>query len=86
RSSKKRKENGETGKQEDATSNNKRARNGKGFLMTDSGKKEYKGPHPKALGQVQSNPNQVLEIGGNNFKHRNNGNQARGRALCYRII
>ncbi|GJZ97923.1 putative reverse transcriptase domain-containing protein [Tanacetum coccineum] len=68
RSSEKRKESGETGKQEDAMSNNKRARNGKGFLTTDSG-------------QVQSNPNQVLEIGGNNFNHENNGNQAWGRAF-----
>ncbi|GKD72920.1 hypothetical protein Tco_1331202, partial [Tanacetum coccineum] len=47
RSSDKRKESGETGKQEDARSNNKRARTGKGFMATDSGKKEYKGPYPK---------------------------------------
>nr|GEU93153.1 hypothetical protein [Tanacetum cinerariifolium] len=46
RSSEKRKENGETSKQEDARSNNKRARIGKGFVAADSGKKEYKGPHP----------------------------------------
>nr|GFD31527.1 reverse transcriptase domain-containing protein [Tanacetum cinerariifolium] len=42
RSSEKRKENGETSKQEDARSNNKRARIGKGFVAADSGKKEYK--------------------------------------------
>ncbi|GKA60948.1 reverse transcriptase domain-containing protein [Tanacetum coccineum] len=47
RSSEKRKECGKTGKQEDARGNNKRARTGKGFVATDSGKKEYKGPHPK---------------------------------------
>nr|GEW25139.1 reverse transcriptase domain-containing protein [Tanacetum cinerariifolium] len=45
--SKKRKGSGEIGKQEDAKSNNKRARTGKGFLGTDSGKKEYKGLHLK---------------------------------------
>ncbi|GJS91078.1 reverse transcriptase domain-containing protein [Tanacetum coccineum] len=152
RSSEKRKEIGKTGKQEDARSNNKRARTGKGFVATDSGKKEYKGLHPKCtkcsyhhqettrcrtcfncnqsghiakdcrtiakwvtpvnainsankprvcyecgssdhfrntcpdlnktLGQVQSNPNQALAIGGNNFNYRNNGNQARGRAFA----
>nr|GFB62700.1 hypothetical protein [Tanacetum cinerariifolium] len=42
RSSEKRKESGETGKQEDARSNYKRARTGKGFISTESGKKEYK--------------------------------------------
>ncbi|GKC71443.1 reverse transcriptase domain-containing protein [Tanacetum coccineum] len=47
RRSEKRKESGETGKQDDARSNNKRARTGKGFVATDSGKKEYKGLHPK---------------------------------------
>ncbi|GJU94254.1 putative reverse transcriptase domain-containing protein [Tanacetum coccineum] len=47
KSSEKRKESGETGRQEDARSNNKRARTGKGFVATDSGKKGYKGPHPK---------------------------------------
>nr|GEX14862.1 putative reverse transcriptase domain-containing protein [Tanacetum cinerariifolium] len=41
-----RKERGETGKQEDAMSNNKGAKTRKGFVVTDSGKKEYKGPHP----------------------------------------
>nr|GEW12801.1 reverse transcriptase domain-containing protein [Tanacetum cinerariifolium] len=147
----KRKESHETGKQEDARSNKKRARTGKGFLATDYGKKEYKGLYPKcakcsyhhqettpcctcfncnqpghvakdcqvvakrvtsvnainsannprvcyecrsldhfrntcpklnrAPGQVQSNPNQVLAIGGNNFNHGNNGIQAQGRAF-----
>nr|GEU87098.1 hypothetical protein [Tanacetum cinerariifolium] len=38
----KRKDNGETGKQKDAKGNNKRARIRKGFMVTDSGKKEYK--------------------------------------------
>nr|GEU62409.1 putative reverse transcriptase domain-containing protein [Tanacetum cinerariifolium] len=47
RSSEKSKESGETGKQEDARSNNKRARTGKGFVAADSGKREYKGLHPK---------------------------------------
>ncbi|GJR79207.1 reverse transcriptase domain-containing protein [Tanacetum coccineum] len=47
RSSEKRKKSGETGKQEDARSNNKRARIRKGFVVIDSGKKEYKGLHPK---------------------------------------
>ncbi|GKB08553.1 hypothetical protein Tco_0836865, partial [Tanacetum coccineum] len=42
RSSEKRKESGETSKQEDVRSNNKRARTGKGFIATNSGKKEYK--------------------------------------------
>nr|GFB00893.1 reverse transcriptase domain-containing protein [Tanacetum cinerariifolium] len=42
RSSEKRKESGETGKQEDARSNYKRARTGKGFISTESCKKEYK--------------------------------------------
>ncbi|GKA32518.1 hypothetical protein Tco_0718885 [Tanacetum coccineum] len=47
RSSEKRKESCETGKQENARSDNKRARTGKSFVATNSGKKEYKGPHPK---------------------------------------
>ncbi|GJV65165.1 reverse transcriptase domain-containing protein [Tanacetum coccineum] len=47
RRSEKRKESGETSKQDDARSNNKRARTGKGFVETDSGKKEYKDLHPK---------------------------------------
>ncbi|GJU93363.1 hypothetical protein Tco_1318119 [Tanacetum coccineum] len=47
RSSEKMKESGETSKQEDARSNNKRANTGKGFIVTDSCKKEYKGLHPK---------------------------------------
>ncbi|GKA41159.1 hypothetical protein Tco_0733752 [Tanacetum coccineum] len=47
RSSEKRKENGETSKQEDARSNNKKARTRKGSVATNSGKKEYKGLHPK---------------------------------------
>ncbi|GJR66677.1 reverse transcriptase domain-containing protein, partial [Tanacetum coccineum] len=47
KSSEKRKESGETGKQEDARSNNKRARTRKEFVAIDSGKKEYKGLHPK---------------------------------------
>ncbi|GJT27072.1 reverse transcriptase domain-containing protein [Tanacetum coccineum] len=47
RSSEKRKEIGETGKKEDTRSTNTRARTGKGFVATDSGKKEYKGLHPK---------------------------------------
>ncbi|GJY01989.1 RNA-directed DNA polymerase, eukaryota [Tanacetum coccineum] len=47
KSSEKRKESGETGRQENARSNNKRARTGKGFVAIDSGKKEFKGPHPK---------------------------------------
>nr|GEW85172.1 putative reverse transcriptase domain-containing protein [Tanacetum cinerariifolium] len=42
-SSEKRKESGENGIQEDARGNNKRTRIGKGFVETDSGKKEYKG-------------------------------------------
>ncbi|GJX76373.1 reverse transcriptase domain-containing protein [Tanacetum coccineum] len=47
RSSEKRKESDETSKQEDARSNNKRAKTRKGFVAIDSGKKEYKGLHPK---------------------------------------
>ncbi|GKD20287.1 hypothetical protein Tco_1221990 [Tanacetum coccineum] len=47
RSSEKRKESCKTGKQEDARSDNKRARTRKSFVVIDSGKKEYKGPHPK---------------------------------------
>nr|GEU61918.1 reverse transcriptase domain-containing protein [Tanacetum cinerariifolium] len=47
RSSKRKKESGETSKQEDARSNNKRAKTGKRFVATDSGKKEYKGLYPK---------------------------------------
>ncbi|GKA83536.1 putative reverse transcriptase domain-containing protein [Tanacetum coccineum] len=35
-----------------------------------------------ASGQVQSNPNQVLAIGGNNFNRGNNGNQGGGRAFA----
>ncbi|GJQ96078.1 hypothetical protein Tco_0007217 [Tanacetum coccineum] len=35
----------------------------------------------RAPGQVQNNPNQVLEIGGNNPNHRNNGNPSRGHAF-----
>ncbi|GJY04410.1 reverse transcriptase domain-containing protein [Tanacetum coccineum] len=46
RSSEKRKESGETDKQEIDMSNDKRARTRKGFVATDSGKKEYKGLHP----------------------------------------
>ncbi|GKE93196.1 putative reverse transcriptase domain-containing protein, partial [Tanacetum coccineum] len=45
RRSEKRKESGETGKQDDARSNNKRVRTGKGFVATYSGKKEYKDPN-----------------------------------------
>nr|GEY77456.1 putative reverse transcriptase domain-containing protein [Tanacetum cinerariifolium] len=47
RSSEKRKESGETSKQEDARSNNKRAMTGKGFVAADSCKKKYNGLHPK---------------------------------------
>ncbi|GJS04808.1 reverse transcriptase domain-containing protein [Tanacetum coccineum] len=47
RSSKKRKESGKTCKQEDASSNYKRDRAGKGFVLTDFGKKEYKVLYPK---------------------------------------
>ncbi|GKA03164.1 reverse transcriptase domain-containing protein [Tanacetum coccineum] len=156
RSSEKRKESGETSKQEDARSNNKRARTGKRFVATNSGKKEYKVLYPKcakcsyhhqettpchtcfncnqpghvakdcqeiakrvtpinsinslnnlrvcyecgspdhfrntcpklnrASRQVQSNPNQVLEIDGNNFHRGNNFNQAQGRAFALGAI
>ncbi|GJS68762.1 reverse transcriptase domain-containing protein [Tanacetum coccineum] len=47
RSSGKRKESGETGKQEDARSNNKRAMNEKRYVAAGTGKGEYKGLHPK---------------------------------------
>nr|GEW34031.1 hypothetical protein [Tanacetum cinerariifolium] len=57
RSCEKRKENGETSKQEDARSNNKRARIGKGFVAADSGKKEYQGPHPNDM-----NFNYIIEM------------------------
>ncbi|GJT89330.1 reverse transcriptase domain-containing protein [Tanacetum coccineum] len=45
--SEKRKDGGETSKQEDVKGKNKRARTEKGFMATDSDKKEYKDPHPK---------------------------------------
>ncbi|GJW16023.1 putative reverse transcriptase domain-containing protein [Tanacetum coccineum] len=126
KSSEKRKESGETSKQEDVRSNNKRDRTRKGFIATDSSKKEYKGLHPKcakysyhhqettpsrtcfncnqpspvamdywaiakrvmpvnainSANNPRRNPNQALAIARNNFNHRNNGNQARGRAFA----
>ncbi|GJU11869.1 putative reverse transcriptase domain-containing protein [Tanacetum coccineum] len=86
----KRKDGGETTKQEDARVNKKRARTGKGFVAADSSKKEYRAGScfkglsgiDKAPGQVQNNLNQVLAIGGNNFNHGNNSNQAWGRAFA----
>nr|GEY73419.1 putative reverse transcriptase domain-containing protein [Tanacetum cinerariifolium] len=45
--SEKRKDGGETDNKEDAMGENKRDRTGKGFVATDSSKKEYKGPQPK---------------------------------------
>ncbi|GJT75503.1 reverse transcriptase domain-containing protein [Tanacetum coccineum] len=47
--SEKKKDGGEIGEQEDVRVNNKRARTIKGFMEADSGKKEYKGPHPKCV-------------------------------------
>nr|GEW33487.1 hypothetical protein [Tanacetum cinerariifolium] len=107
RSSKRKKDSGETSKQEDARSNNKRARTGKRFDYRAIAKRVtlvnsvnsvnnlwvcYECGSPdhfcntcprlnKASRQVQSNPNKVLAIGGNNFNRGNNGNQARGRAF-----
>ncbi|GKF86616.1 reverse transcriptase domain-containing protein, partial [Tanacetum coccineum] len=46
-SSEKWKESGETGKQEDARSNNKRAMTEKRYVAAGTGKGEYKGLHPK---------------------------------------
>nr|GEW13994.1 reverse transcriptase domain-containing protein [Tanacetum cinerariifolium] len=50
KSSEKKKDDGEIGKQKDAKGNNKRDRTRKGFVVTDFGKKEYKGGFDAIMG------------------------------------